>query len=176
MKIKFLGMTNSLGFSDFFSEKVSLTLLMNKIILYNDDETISERVTEHIFSYNFKEAGKYKITCDMASLDYKGIDQSKDFEIVINKTSEKRKEHYKQIEKREVKKIEPSYFQKLMSSVMPIGEDDDDEEEEDEEDDKNKKEKSKDENKDENKDEKKDENKEEKKEEKNDENNHEKQE
>ena len=39
-----------------------------------------------------------------------------------------KKEHLKQIEKREIKKIEPSYFQQMLNQVIPYQGDDDDEE------------------------------------------------
>ena len=44
------------------------------------------------------------ILAKTTALDYKGINVSKDFEIKVCKNSEKRKEHYKDIEKRQVKK------------------------------------------------------------------------
>ena len=138
-----VGLTHSLGFTEIFNEKVAITLLLDKkIIVANSIETIKDEINEHIFNYNFPEPKTFKLTCDLISLDYKGINVSKDFEIKVCKNSEKRKEHYKDIEKRQVKKIEPSYFQQLLSSVVPIG-GDDDEEEEEEEDDKEKKEKEK---------------------------------
>ena len=180
-----VGLTHSLGFTELYNEKISLTLLINnKIIIDNAIETINERVTEHIFNYRATEPKKFKILCDLISLDYKGINMSKEFEINVCKTSDKRKEHYKDIEKRQIKKIEPSYFQQLLSSVVPMGGDDDEEEEEEEEDkkddkDKDKKDKDKDnkenkENKEEKKEEEKEENEEKKEEDKKDE--HEKQE
>ena len=142
-----VGLTHSLGFTELFEEKVALSLVTNKFILDNSIETITERVTEHVFNYRPTEPGKFKITCDMISLDYKGVNISKEFEINVQKTSDKRKEHLKDIEKRQIKKIEPSYFQQILSSVVPIGGDDDEEEEEEEE--KNDEEKDKNENKDE---------------------------
>ena len=138
-----VGLTHSLGFTELFDEKVAITLLFDKkVIVANSVLTIKEKITEHTFNYNFTEPKTFKITCDLISLDYKGINVTKDFEIKVCKNSEKRKEHYKDIEKRQVKKIEPSYFQQLLSSVVPIG-GDEDEEEEEEEDDKEKKEKEK---------------------------------
>ena len=128
-----VGLTHSLGFTELFEEKVAITLLANKFIIDNAVETINERVTEHIFNYRPTEPGKFKILCDMISMDYKGVNISKEFEINVTKVSEKRKEHYKDIEKRQIKKIEPSYFQQLLSSVVPIGGEDDEEEEEEEE-------------------------------------------
>jgi hypothetical protein len=142
-----VGLTHSLGFTELFEEKVALSLIADKFILDNSIEIISERVTEHVFNYRPTEPGQFKITCDMISLDYKGVNISKEFEINVQKTSEKRKEHLKDIEKRQIKKIEPSYFQQILSSVVPIGGDDDEEEEEEEE--KNDEEKDKKENKDE---------------------------
>jgi hypothetical protein len=142
-----VGLTHSLGFTELFEEKVALSLVTNKFILDNSIETITERVTEHVFNYRPTEPGKFNITCDMISLDYKGVNISKEFEVNVQKTSEKRKEHLKDIEKRQIKKIEPSYFQQILSSVVPIGGDDDEEEEEEEE--KNDEEKGKKENKDE---------------------------
>ena len=135
-----VGFCHSLGFTEIFDEKVAITLIIDKkVILAHSIQTINDKITEHTFNYNFPEPKVFKITCDLISLDYKGINISKDFEIKVCKTSEKRKEHYKDIEKRQVKKIEPSYFQQLLSSVVPIG-GDEDEEEEEEEDDKAKKE------------------------------------
>ena len=152
-----IGLTHSLGFTELFNEKISLALLINtKLIMDNAIETINERVTVHTFNYRFPEPKKFKILCDLISLDYKGINVNKEFEINVCKISEKRKEHLQDIEKRQIKKIEPSYFQQLLSSVVPMGGDDDEEEEEEEEDkkdDKDKTDKDKDkENNDENKD------------------------
>jgi hypothetical protein len=47
---------------------------------------------------------------------------------------------FKKIEQREVKKIEPSYFQQMLNSVFPNQNDDDEEEEEEETDEQKKKE------------------------------------
>ena len=166
-----VGLTHSLGFTEFFEEKVALTLLIDKkVIVANAVQTISESVTEHTFNYTFPEAKNYKVICDLISLDYKGVNVSKDFEINVCKTSEKRKAHLKEIEKRQIKKIEPSYFQQLLSTVMPIGGDDEEEEEEEEDDKKDDKEKKKKEgeDKDNEKDDEKKENDKEKNEEKND--------
>ena len=134
-----MGIGHSLGYTELFDEKVSINLIANKMIFGNAVETVKERNTVHTFNFQPNETGKIKITCDMISLDYKGVNISKEFEIDVRKTSEKRKEHLDDIEKRKVKKIEPSYFQQLLSSVVPMGNDEDEEEEEEEED--NKKEK-----------------------------------
>ena len=124
-----------MGFTELFDEKVAITLVIEKkVIVAHSIQTIKYKITEHTFNYNFPEPKVFKITCDLISLDYKGINVSKDFEIKVCKNSEKRKEHYKDIEKRQVKKIEPSYFQQLLSSVVPIGGDEDEEEEEEEDD------------------------------------------
>ena len=136
-----VGLTHSLGFTELFEEKVALTLLIDKSIIDFSIETINNRVTEHTFYQRFLEPGKIKVICDMISLDYKGVNVTKEFEIKVCKNSEKRKEHYKDIEKRQIKKIEPSYFQQILSSVVPIGADDDEEEEEEEDDKKDKKDK-----------------------------------
>ena len=141
-----MGICHSLGFTELFEEKVSINLLSNKLIFADAIETIKERNTEHTFNFQPHEVGKIKITCDMISLDYKGVNVSKEFEINVLKTSEKRKEHLDDIEKRKIKKIEPSYFQQLLSSVVPIANDEDEEEEEEEEDDKKEKKEEKDEN------------------------------
>ena len=136
-----VGLTHSLGFTELFEEKVALTLLVDKLIIDFSVETINNRVTEHTFYQRFIEPRKIKVLCDMISLDYKGVNVAKEFEINICKNSEKRKEHLKDIEKRQIKKIEPSYFQQILSSVVPIGADDDEEEEEEEDDKKDKKDK-----------------------------------
>ena len=129
-----MGIGHSLGYTELFDEKVSINLIANKMIFGNAVETVKERNTVHTFNFQPNETGKIKITCDMISLDYKGVNISKEFEIDVRKTSEKRKEHLDDIEKRKVKKIEPSYFQQLLSSVVPMGNDEDEEEEEEEED------------------------------------------
>ena len=134
-----MGIGHSLGYTELFDEKVSINLIANKMIFGNAVETVKERNTVHTFNFQPNETGKIKITCDMISLDYKGVNISKEFEIDVRKTSEKRKEHLDEIEKRKVKKIEPSYFQQLLSSVVPMGNDEDEEEEEEEEDDKKEK-------------------------------------
>ena len=144
-----VGLTHSLGFSELFEEKVALTLITNKMIMDFSIKTINKKRTEHIFNSRFNEAGTMKIECDMVSLDYKGVNVNKEFEINICKNSEKRKEHLDDIEKRKIKKIEPSYFHQILSGVVPMG-GDDDEEEEEEEDDKKDDKKDKKENKDEN--------------------------
>ena len=148
-----VGIVHSLGYTELFDEKVSINLITNKLIFDNTIETIKERKTEHIFYFQPKEAGKIKLLCDIISLDFKGVNVSEEFEINVLKISDKRKEHLKDIEKRQIKKIEPSYFQQLLSSVVPINNDDDEEEEEEEEDDKKdgKKKDKKEENKDEDK-------------------------
>ena len=134
-----MGIGHSLGYTELFDEKVSINLIVNKMIFGNAVETVKERNTVHTFNFQPNETGKIKITCDMISLDYKGVNISKEFEIDVRKTSEKRKEHLDDIEKRKVKKIEPSYFQQLLSSVVPMGNDEDEEEEEEEKDDKKEK-------------------------------------
>ena len=134
-----MGIGHSLGYTELFEEKVSINLIGNKLIFGNAVKTIKERKTEHTFNFQPNEVGKLKITCDMISLDYKGVNISKEFEINVLKTSEKRKEHLDDIEKRKIKKIEPSYFQQLLSSVVPVGNDEEEEEEEEEEDDKKEK-------------------------------------
>ena len=134
-----MGIGHSLGYTELFDEKVSINLIANKMIFGNAVETVKERNTVHTFNFQPNETGKIKITCDMISLDYKGVNISKEFEIDVRKTSEKRKEHLDDIEKRKVKKIEPSYFQQLLSSVVPMGNDEEEEEEEEEEDDKKEK-------------------------------------
>ena len=148
-----VGIVHSLGYTELFDEKVSINLVDDKIIFDNAIETIKERKTEHIFYFQPKEAGKIKLLCDIISLDFKGVNVSEEFEMNVLKISDKRKEHLKDIEKRQIKKIEPSYFQQLLSSVVPINNDDDEEEEEEEEDDKKdgKKKDKKEENKDEDK-------------------------
>ena len=141
-----VGVTHSLGFTELFDEKICLILMCNSMIIDNSIETINGRETIHTFNYRFQEANHYKVLCDMISLDYKGINIKKEIDINVCKKSEKRNAHLKEIEKRQVKKIEPSYFQQLLSSVVPIGGDDEEEEEEEEEDktdDKKKKEKDK---------------------------------
>ena len=135
-----LGLTHSLGFPEIFDEKVAITIVNNKFLCDHSIEVISERKTEHIYKHRFQEPGKIKLVCDMISLDYKGVNISKEFEINVTKTSEKRKAHLKDIEKRQVKKIEPSYFQQILGSVVPLG-GDEEEEEEEEDDDKTGKEK-----------------------------------
>ena len=136
-----VGIAHSLGYSELFEEKVALTLISEKMIIGFSIETINNRVTEHIFNSRFSEPSKVKVLCDMISMDYKGINVNQEFEINVLKNSEKRKEHYKDLEKRQIKKIEPSFFQQILSSVVPIGGDDDEEEEEEEDDKKDKKDK-----------------------------------
>ena len=154
-----VGIGHSLGYTEFFDEKVAINLINNKIVFANAIETINKRNTEHIFYFQPNEEGKIKILCDMISLDYKGVNASQELEINVVKKSEKRTNHLKDIEKRQIKKIEPSFMQQLLSSVVPIGNDDDEEEEEEEEDDKkNKKEKEKKEGEDKNEEDKKEDN------------------
>ena len=156
-----VGIGHSLGYTEFFDEKVAINLINNKIVFANAIETINKRNTEHIFYFQPNEEGKIKILCDMISLDYKGVNASQELEINVVKKSEKRTNHLKDIEKRQIKKIEPSFMQQLLSSVVPIGNDDDEEEEEEEEDDKkNKKEKEKKEGEDKNEEDKKEDKKE----------------
>ena len=138
-----VGLAHSLGFTELYEEKILIALVASnnntKILTDNAIKKVTNRTTEHIFSNRFPEPKKIKVTCDIISLDYKGINISKDFEINVCKTSEKRKEHYKDLEKRQIKKIEPSYFQTLLNGVLPIGGDEDEEEEEEEDDKKDKK-------------------------------------
>ena len=131
-----VGICHSLGYIELFDEKIAINLLTNKIIFANAIETVSKRETEHIFYFQPNEVGKIKFICDMVSLDFKGVNATKEFEINVVKTSDKRKEHLKEIEKRQVKKIEPSFMHTLLSNIVPMGNDEDEEEEEEEEDDK----------------------------------------
>ena len=141
---KELGVNHSNNFPLLFEEKITVFILNdNKIILFNKVITINKK--ENVFTMNFPCGleGKYKYICEMMSLNYKGLDQSFEFEFEVKKNSEKRKEQLKQIKTREVKKIEPSYFQQILSNVVPINDDDDEEEEEEKEEDEKKKEEEK---------------------------------
>ena len=151
-----VGLTHSLGFTELFEEKIALVLLLvndkknqkEKLMIIDQTvETITESITEYTFFYHFPEEKKYKLVCDLMSFDYKGVNVSKEVEVDVKKNSEKRKAHLKDIEKREIKKIEPSYFQQMLSNFVPIGGDDDEEEEEEEDDKKEGKDKDRDKNK-----------------------------
>ena len=162
-----VGICHSLGYTELFEEKVAINLITNKMIFGNEIKTIKSRNTEHTFYFQPSEEGKIKILCDMISLDFKGVNISKEFEINVVKKSEKRAEHLKDIEKRQIKKIEPSFMQQLLSNIVPIANDEDEEEEEEEED---KKDSKKDEDKKEEDKKDKDENNEDKEENKNEDN------
>ena len=162
-----VGICHSLGYTELFEEKVAINLITNKMIFGTEIKTIKSRNPEHTFYFQPSEEGKIKILCDMISLDFKGVNISKEFEINVVKKSEKRAEHLKDIEKRQIKKIEPSFMQQLLSNVVPIANDEDEEEEEEEED---KKDSKKDEDKKEEDKKDKDENNEDKEENKNEDN------
>ena len=168
------------------------------LMIYKIDEKIEikkqiNELNKLEFNLNIKNLKKDKISSEKFFLEInreKGdseqipidlsdikINISKEFEINVVKNSEKRKEHMKDIEKRQVKKIEPSFLQQVISSMVSNANDDDEEEEEEEEDDKKKnkdnnkddKEENKEENKEEDKEGDKEEDKEDNKEENNDE-------
>ena len=136
-----LGVCHSCYYPEIFKEKVSLFFLIdNKTIIYHSIIEIKERVTTHEYKFPIKEIikdlGVNKYTCEIVSLNYKGIDQVIPLEVNVMKSSEKRQEHLKEIQKREIKKIEPSYFQKMLNQLVPLQNEDEDEEEEDEEEEK----------------------------------------
>ena len=139
-----LGVNHSIFYPEIFSEQVSMCIVMDKHIVYQAVIDINERVTTHEYKNPVKEPGTFKFTCELSPLNYKGLDIILPFEVHVVKASELRKEHLKQIEKREIKKIEPSYFQQMLSQVIPIQPDDEDEEEEEDDDNKENKEGNKD--------------------------------
>jgi hypothetical protein len=140
---KILGVNHSNNFPLLFDEKITVFIIdNNKIILFNKVITIEKRENTFTIQFPFVKEGKFKYMCEMMSLNYKGLDQSFEFEFEVKKNSDKRKEQLKQIKSREVKKIENSYLQQLFSQfVLNNGEDEEEEEEEkeDEEDDAKKK-------------------------------------
>lgn len=111
--------------------------------MYQTVLNIKKKITTHEYRNPIKDARTYSFTAEVIPLNYKGLDQAIPFEVVCLKTSEKRKEHMNQIAKREVKKIEPSYFQQLLNQVIPIQGDEEDEEEEDDSNKNNNKDKTK---------------------------------
>ena len=135
---KNLGVNHSNSYPILFNEQVSMNILMEKNIIFQNVLDIKERITINTNQHPVREIGKFKFTCELIPLNYKGLNQTFNFEVNVVKNSEKRKEHLQQIQKREVKKIEPSYFQQLLNQVIPLQNDDSDEEEEDENDDKSK--------------------------------------
>ena len=56
-----VGIGYSLGYTEFFDEKVAINLINNKIVFANAIETINKRITEHIFNFQPNEEGKIKI-------------------------------------------------------------------------------------------------------------------
>lgn len=91
------------------------------------------------------QAGSYKFKMEVYPFSIKGLDYSEDIEFEVKESSDVRKKTIEDIENREKKlKIEPSLFQQMLSSVVPIQEEDQDEEEE--EDDENDEDKDGDEN------------------------------
>ena len=132
---KILGVNHSNNFPLLFDEKITVFILdNNKIILFNKVITIEKRENTFTIQFPFVKEGKFKYMCEMMSLNYKGLDQSFEFEFEVKKNSDKRKEQLKQIKSREVKKIEATYFQKLLNQVVGINAEDDEEEEEEKED------------------------------------------
>ena len=132
---KKLGVNHSNNYPLLFEEKIIIFILNDdKKILFNEVITIENR--ENTFNIQFPcgREGNFKYICEMMSLNYKGLDQSFEFEFEVKKNSDKRKEQLKQIKSREVKKIEATYFQKLLNQVVGINAEDDEEEEEEKED------------------------------------------
>ena len=132
---KKLGVNHSNNYPLLFEEKIIIFILDDKKkILFNEVITIENR--ENTFNKQFpcEREGNFKYICEMMSLNYKGLDQSFEFEFEVKKNSDKRKEQLKQIKSREVKKIEATYFQKLLNQVVGINAEDDEEEEEEKED------------------------------------------
>ena len=63
--------------------------------------------------------GKLKLSFEVLSLNYKGLDDTIEHDLEILASSDKRKAFVKEIEKREPKKLEPSLFQQMLSNVFP---------------------------------------------------------
>ena len=129
-----LGVNHSNYYPEIFNEQVSMCIVMDKNIVYQSVIDINKRETTHEYRNPVKDIGTFKFTCELCPLNYKGLDIVIPFEVNVVKASEGRKEHLKQIAKREIKKIEPSYFQQMLNQVIPYQGDDDDEEEDEEED------------------------------------------
>lgn len=102
------------------------------LIAFEASLDIESRFTYHEFKYMIREVGFYKFKAELVSMNYKGLDVSFPFEFVSKKESTNRVEFIKSIEKREPKKLEPSYFQQMINEVFPV-EDEEEEEEEEEE-------------------------------------------
>lgn len=102
--------------------------------MINIQLNIFENESSHEFSHMVNQAGNYKFKMEVYPFSIKGLDYSEDIEFVVKESSEERKKKIDEIENREKKlKIEPSLFQQMLSSVVPIQEEDQDEEEEEEE-------------------------------------------
>ena len=127
-----IGLVHSKGYTEAFPEQVALNLLVGKRVVNCDILTIKTRTTTHEFIHPMKDAGLFKLSLEMISLSFKGLDKTEKIEINVVKTSDKRKEQYTQISKREVKKIEPSFFQKMVGQLLPVGGDEEEEESEEE--------------------------------------------
>ena len=85
-----VGLTHSLGFTEIFDEKVSISTINNNKIK-NSIKTISERENKIIVHFKANIPGKNKLLFELVSLNYKGINISKEFEIFIKEPSISRK-------------------------------------------------------------------------------------
>ncbi|MCQ2816945.1 MAG: DnaJ domain-containing protein, partial [archaeon] len=129
---KILGVNHSCFFPSFFEEKIAIIVLEGKSIIMQEIVDVTSRETIFTFQKSFMDPNLYKYVLEIIPLTYKGMDKKIDLEFNVVNSSEKRKAHLAEIKKREVKKIEPSFFQSMLNQVVPINNDEDEEEEEDE--------------------------------------------
>jgi len=127
---KEIGNPHSIRFPELFKEKMVILITNENRIIYEILLDIDARVNPHEFKHMIREAGLFKFKVEFNSFNYRGLDTVQDLEINILQNSEKRKEFIRAIEKREVKKLEPSLFQQMINSMLPVQEEDEEEEEE----------------------------------------------
>lgn len=126
-----LGVGHSNTFPEIFKEKVAI-LIKNQQgnrIVYEVILDIDKRITTYEFKHMIREIGMYSFQAELFSFNYKSYDLIKPFCMRILPSSEKRRAFIENIEKKEVKKLEPSLFQQMLSQVFPIQDDEEEEEE-----------------------------------------------
>ena len=80
-----VGLTHSLGFTESFDEKVIISIFDGKFLIHNSIQTITERKNIFIINFKAKAPKKMALSCELYSLNYKGINISKDYEFVIKR-------------------------------------------------------------------------------------------
>jgi hypothetical protein len=77
-------------FPEIFQEKTAILITLENKIVFETILDIDANVNVHEFKHMAREIGLFKFKADLISLNYKGLDQSTNFDITVQKSSEKR--------------------------------------------------------------------------------------